>query len=218
MSQPFPSALAQRIRTTGVIAVLMIDDAEHAVPVARALLEGGVDCMELTLRTPAAEACIAAIRAKVPEMKIGAGTVLSVEQVDRVIELGASFAVSPGLNPKVVRRAQERGLPFAPGVMTPTDVEAAMDLGCKVLKFFPASVAGGAAWLKAIYGPIPQANFCPTGGIRDDDIPGYLACTNLAAFGSSAVASRALIAERKWDEITARAKQLMAVVRAHRPL
>lgn len=210
--------LNHTLRRLGYVPVIEIDHADDAVPLAEALLAGGVGCIEVTLRTPAGLPAIAAIVSSGLPMMAGVGTVTHADQVHACVDVGAQFAVSPGYTHTIGRACHDANLPLLPGTVTPSEVLTALDDGWHTLKFFPASLYGGAAWLKAIYGPIPQANFCPTGGIRDDDIPGYLACPNLAAFGSSAVASRALIAERKWDEITARAKQLMAVVRAARPL
>jgi len=187
-----------------VIPVVIIDNVEDSISLARALCAGGLHTMELTLRTPAAEACIAAIRKNVPEMKVGVGTVLALRQVDRVVELGGSFAVAPGLNPNVVRRAQELGLPFAPGVMTPTDVETALELGCRVQKFFPASVAGGLEMLKALAGPYAHTGvrFIPLGGINAANMKDYLALPVVGAVGGSWLADKKLIAAKDWAGIT----------------
>lgn len=203
----------QQFLSERIVPVAVIDSVADAPAIAQALCDGGLHTIELTLRTPAAEDCIAAIRAKVPDMKIGAGTVLSVEQVDRVIELGASFAVSPGLNPKVVRRAQERGLPFAPGVMTPTDVEAAMDLGCKVLKFFPASVAGGLEMLKALAGPYAHTGvkFIPLGGVNPGNAAEFLALPIVGAVGGSWLLDKKLLAAKDWAGITKLAREAVAI-------
>lgn len=203
----------QRFLSERVVPVAVIDSVADAPLIARALCDGGLHTIELTLRTPAAEDCIAAIREKVPEMRIGAGTVLSVEQVDRVIELGAAFAVSPGLNPKVVRRAQELGLPFAPGVMTPTDVEAALDLGCKVQKFFPASVAGGLEMLKALAGPYAHTGvkFIPLGGVNPGNASEFLALPIVGAVGGSWLLDNKLIAAKDWAGITKLAQEAVAL-------
>jgi 2-dehydro-3-deoxyphosphogluconate aldolase / (4S)-4-hydroxy-2-oxoglutarate aldolase len=206
------------LRQHGYVPVIEIDDANHAVPLAQALIAGGIGCIEVTLRTDAAMASIKAIaRAGLPIM-LGVGTVTRADQVSMCVDAGAQFAVSPGFTESLGAACSRAKLPLLPGTVTPSEVMIALDAGFTMLKFFPASLYGGAAWLKAINGPLPQATFCPTGGIRDEDIPAYLACPNLAAFGSSAVASRALIAAKNWDEITARAKKLMMIVRAARPL
>ena len=138
MKSLFSDDALRRIRRTSVIAVLIVDDPQRAVKLARALLDGGVDIMELTLRTDAALDCLKAVTSEVPEMMAGAGRVIFPEQVDQLIAAGAAFAVSPGTNPVVIRRAVENGLPFAPGVVTPTDIDTAVQCGCRVLKFFPA--------------------------------------------------------------------------------
>ena len=210
--------LNHTLRRLTYVPVIEIDKADDAVPLAEALLAGGVGCIEVTLRTPAGLPSIAAIVNSGLPMMVGVGTVTHADQVHACVDAGAQFAVSPGYTHAIGRACHDAHLPLLPGTVTPSEVLTALDDGWHTLKFFPASLYGGAAWLKAIYGPIPQANFCPTGGIRDEDIPAYLACPNLAAFGSSAVAPRSMIAERKWHEITERAKKLMAVVRAHRPL
>jgi 2-dehydro-3-deoxyphosphogluconate aldolase/(4S)-4-hydroxy-2-oxoglutarate aldolase len=196
-----------------VIPVAILDNVEDAVQIARALCAGGLHTMELTLRTPAAEACLSAIRKQVPEMKVGAGTVLTVEQVDRVVELGAYFAVAPGLNPKIVRRAQEKKLPFAPGVMTPTDVELAFDLGCTVQKFFPASVAGGVEMVKALAGPYAHVGikFIPLGGINPANAADYLALPVVGAIGGSWLVDKKLIAAKDWAGLTKLAQAAVSI-------
>ena len=167
MNQVFPSELQSRIERAGVMAVLMIDDASNAVPLARALLDGGVTAMELTLRTPVALEALRSIRAEVPEMIAGAGTVLTPQQVHEVQDAGAAFAVAPGVNRRVIREASAAGLPFAPGICTPTDIEMALDEGCRLLKFFPAGPQGGLPYLTSIAAPYQHlgVRFVPLGGI-----------------------------------------------------
>jgi 2-dehydro-3-deoxyphosphogluconate aldolase / (4S)-4-hydroxy-2-oxoglutarate aldolase len=206
------------LRRLSYVPVIEIDDAANAVPLAEALIAGGIGCIEVTLRTAAGLDAIRAVAKSGLPMLTGVGTVTRADQVSMCVDAGAQFAVSPGFTDALGAACRRAKLPLLPGTVTPSEVLIALDAGFTMLKFFPASLYGGVAWLKAIHGPIPQATFCPTGGIRDEDIPAYLACPNLAAFGSSAVASRALIAEKNWDEITARAKKLMAIVRAARPL
>ena len=206
------------LRKLGYVPVIEIDDAANALPLSEALISGGIGCIEITLRTDAAMASIKAVAKSGLPMVVGVGTVTRADQVSMCVNAGAQFAVSPGFTESVGMACRSALLPLLPGAVTPSEVLIALDAGFDTLKFFPASLYGGAAWLKAIQGPIPQATFCPTGGIRDEDIPAYLACPNLAAFGSSAVAPRALIAERNWDEITARARKMMGIVRSVRPL
>jgi len=206
------------LRKLAYVPVIEIDQADDALPLAEALVNGGIGCIEVTLRTDAAAASIRAIaRSNLPLM-VGVGTVTRVDQVPMCIDVGAQFAVSPGFTESLGIACRKMQLPLLPGTVTPSEVLIALDAGFSTLKFFPASLYGGAAWLKAIQGPIPQATFCPTGGIQDSDIAAYLACPNVAAFGSSGVAPRALIASKNWGEITARARKMMASVRAARPL
>ena len=162
-----PETLLSQLEQTRVIAVLMIDDENDAVPVARALLAGGVNCIELTLRTPVAMEALLCIRAAVPEMVVGVGTILNVQQVNEVKAAGAAFGVAPGMNPRVVAEATRIGLPFAPGVCTPTDIELAIEQGCRLLKFFPSEPSGGLAYLRTIAAPFVHlgVRFIPLGGV-----------------------------------------------------
>lgn len=214
MSQPFPSDLAQRIRTTGVIAVLMIDDAEDAVPVARALLEGGVDCMELTLRTPAAMEALRRIRAEVPAMTAGVGTILTPSQAQEVKAAGASFGVSPGINPRVVSAAASIELPFAPGVCTPSDIEVALEHGCTLLKFFPCEPSGGLNYLKSIAAPYAHlgVKFVPLGGIDASNAARYIREPLVHAIGGSWLAPRDVIARKDWATITSNACEAVRII------
>lgn len=205
------------LRKFGYIPVIEIDDALSAVPLAEALIAGGVGCIEVTLRTDAAMASIKAIAKSGLPMLVGVGTVTRADQVSLCVDAGAQFAVSPGFTESLGMACRSALLPLLPGTVTPSEVLVALDAGFDTLKFFPASLYGGVAWLKAIHGPIPQATFCPTGGIQDTDIGAYLACPNVAAFGGSAVAPRALIAAQGWHDITVRANKVMTIVRAARP-
>jgi len=190
-----------------VVAVLTLDDADDALPLADALLAGGVRVIELTLRTPAAVEGIRRIAAAHPDMLVGAGTVLSGEQLGVAIDAGAAFAVSPGLNATVSAAADARGYSYFPGVMTPTDVEAALAMGHRLLKFFPAAIAGGIPMLKALDAPYGQAGvkFLPLGGINADNAGDYLALDCVAAIGGSWIAERGLIKGKRFDEIQRRA-------------
>ncbi len=215
MKSAFDPALARRIETTGIIAVLVIDRAEDAVPLAQALLAGGVNVMELTLRTPAALDGLEAIRRNVPDMITGVGTILSPAQVGQVIERGGAFGVSPGLNPRVLAAAQEAGLSFAPGIATPSDIEQALGMGCRVLKFFPAEPLGGLPYLRAICAPYAHlgVRFMPLGGINAKNMATYLEDPAIPAIGGSWLAPRPLIAERNWEEITLRAAEAAGIIR-----
>lgn len=195
--------MLQTIEGSGVVAVLIIEDAEHAVPLAQALLAGGVRAMELTLRTDSAVDGLKRIRADVPDMLAGIGTVLHPDQVDEVVAAGAQFAVSPGLNPDVVIRAKELDLPFAPGVMTPTDIEQAIELGCRELKFFPAVPGGGLPMLSSLRAPYAHLGirFLPLGGINADNMTEWLKNDGVFAVGGSWLAPKDAIANGDWDRI-----------------
>ena len=214
MKSQFPPDLLERIERCGVIAVLVIDDAAHARPLAEALLAGGIDAMELTLRTPAAIDALRAIRQEVPEMLAGMGTVLTPGQVKQVAEAGAAFAVAPGLNPRVVQCAQGLDLPFAPGVATPSDIEAAVELGCRELKFFPAEPSGGMKYLASMKAPYAHLGlqFIPLGGLNAQNMTTYLADPAVPALGGSWIASRAAIQEEDWTTITARAAEARQII------
>ncbi len=202
----------EKIHATGIIPVIAIEDAEKAVPLAKALKDGGLPCAEVTFRTAAAEDAIRNITQNVPDMLVGAGTVLTTEQVDRAIAAGATFIVSPGLNPKVVRYCVEKNIPIVPGCANPSDVEAAIELGLSVVKFFPAEQAGGLNMIKAMSAPYVNMKFMPTGGISEKNLNDYLAFNKILACGGSWMAKADLINNDKFDEIrdlTAAAVQKM---------
>ena len=203
-----------RIEGSGVIAVLVIDDAAHARPLAEALLAGGVEVMELTLRTDAALDALRVIRREVPDMLAGIGTVLTTEQVEQVREADGAFAVAPGCNPRVVRRARELDLPFAPGVATPSDVEAALELGCRQLKFFPAEPAGGMPYLKSMMAPYAHlgVKYVPLGGLNAQNMTDYLSHPAVPAVGGSWIAKRDLIQNADWAAITERAAEARRII------
>jgi len=188
-----------------LICVAVVDKPEDAIPLAEALLAGGLNVMEITFRTAGAVEAIARIRKSLPQMSIGAGTLLSAEQVRQTAEAGAQFGVSPGLNEMVLAAAKEKRMPFFPGVMTPTEVDRALNLGYKQLKFFPSEAAGGVAMLKALGGPFAHTGvkFIPTGGINAANLASYLAIPQVAAVGGSWMAERKLVTEKAWTKITA---------------
>jgi len=199
-----------------LICVAVIDKADDAVPLAEALLAGGLNVMEVTFRTAGAADSIARIRRSVPQISIGAGTLLSAEQVKQAAGAGAQFGVSPGLNESVLAEADKNQMPFFPGIMTPTEVGRALDLGCKRLKFFPAETAGGVKMLKALAGPFAHTGvkFVPTGGINAASLADYLAVPQVAAVGGSWMAERKLIAEKAWSKITALTAEALKIVSA----
>jgi len=207
------SSLFERISASRIIAVLVVDSADAAVGTAKALLDGGVDAIELTLRTPAALGALRAVREQVPDILAGVGTILSAEQADQALDAGAAFGVSPGINAEVVSHASQIGLPFAPGIMTPTDVDLAVANGCQVQKFFPATSAGGLSHLKNIAAPYAHlgVQFIPLGGVTRENLSEWLASPLVPAVGGSWLAPRELIANEDWHEIARRAKDARAV-------
>jgi len=190
-----------------VIPVIVIDDVAHAVPLAQALVAGGLRVLEVTLRTPVALAAMRAIVDAVPEAVVGAGTVLNADDLYRARDAGAVFGVSPGATPELLRTASTHGWSLLPGVMTPSEAMAAYAAGFDALKLFPAVPAGGIALLKAIAGPMPQLTFCPTGGITAATAPDFLALPNVACVGGSWLTPTDRLAAGDWSAITALAKQ-----------
>ncbi|MFI0153148.1 bifunctional 4-hydroxy-2-oxoglutarate aldolase/2-dehydro-3-deoxy-phosphogluconate aldolase [Streptomyces lydicus] len=190
-----------------VIPVVVLDDAADAVPLARALVAGGLPAIEVTLRTPAAPAAIRAIAEEVPEAVVGAGTVLTPEHVDAAGAAGARFLVSPGWSPRLLRAMRVCGLPFLPGVSTASEVVTLLDEGVTELKFFPAEAAGGTAYLKSLAAPLPQARFCPTGGIGLASAPSYLALPNVACVGGTWMLPADALAAKDWDRVRRLAKE-----------
>jgi len=188
-----------------VVAVVVIDDADAAVPLANALAAGGVRAVEVTLRTPAAWDAIERLVGSVEGMTVAAGTVTRPEDVIRVSKLGVDFAVSPGCTPQVVAAAADAGLPLLPGVATPTETMLGRELGVRTFKFFPAAQIGGTKMLGALAELFPDVRFCPTGGIDADNAPAYLELRNVAAVGGSWLAPRELIRSKAWQEIEQRA-------------
>ena len=174
-----------KIGEVGIIPVIKLNRVEDAIPLANALLAGGIPVAEVTFRTEAAAEGIALIRREVPQMLVGAGTVLTTEQANAAVEAGAQFVVSPGSNGKIIDKVLDSGVVMIPGVATPTEIEAAMGRGLSVVKFFPAEALGGVAMLKALAGPYPQMKFVPTGGISASNMKDYLQQKNVLAVGGS---------------------------------
>ncbi len=216
----FPQPLAQSIQTAGVIAVLVIDDPADAAPAAAALSAGGINAIELTLRTPSALESLAAIKKHAPQMLIGAGTVLTPAQLMQARDAGADFAVAPGCNARVLAAAAEAGVPFAPGIATPSDIEVALEFGCRLLKFFPAEPSGGLAYLKNMSAPYAHLGlrYIPLGGINNDTAGAWLADPLIAALGGSWIAPRNLIQARDWAAIKQRAAEVATIIRATRKI
>lgn len=194
-----------------VIPVIILNHARHAVPLAQALLDGGVQVVEITLRSAAALEGIRRIRAEVPEILVGAGTVLNAEHLQEVAQAGAQFAISPGLTPALFAAAYSKTIPLIPGIATPSELMLAQERGFTALKFFPAEAAGGVQMLQSLAGPFPQISFCPTGGITLENCKTYLALSNVACVGSSWMAPPELIEEENWKEIKNRVKNLSSL-------
>lgn len=190
-----------------VVPVIALSDAGQAVPLARALLAGGIDVIEITLRHPCALDAIKAVADEVPEMTLGAGTLLQAADVNKVMRAGARFGLSPGHTPDLLDAVIAQGLPFVPGVMTPSEVMYARDRGFRLLKLFPAAQAGGQQMLKALAAPIPDVRFCPTGGVNEDNFTTLLTEPNVALVGGSWLAPLADIEAGRWDLITGRAQR-----------
>jgi len=196
-----------------VVPAATVDDVDQALPLAGALLEADLDIVEITFRTEEAAGAIRRIVNEFPEMVVGAGTVLTPDMLDRAIESGVSFAVAPGLNETIVSRALNAGLAFVPGVMTPTEIDRGIELGCNLLKFFPAEALGGVKMLKALAGPYAHTGvkFLPTGGIDAGNAAEYLALDVVGAVGGSWMVRKDLIRARKWGEITRLARQALEI-------
>ena len=203
----------KQIEKIGIVPVVVLNDAKDAEPLGKALCEGGLPCAEVTFRTDAAEESIRIMAEKFPEMLVGAGTVLTIEQVDRAVNAGAKFIVSPGLNPKVVSYCVEKGIPVTPGTANPSNVEQAIELGLDVVKFFPAEQAGGLAYIKAIAAPYTGMKFMPTGGINANNVKDYLACDKILACGGSWMVKGDLVKAGEFDKITELVKEAAAIVK-----
>lgn len=205
--------ILKQIERIGVVPVIALSDVEKAVPLARALAAGGIPCAEVTFRTAEGEECIRRIAAELPEILVGAGTVLSPEQADKAVKAGAKFVVSPGLNPRVVKHCVYSGIAIAPGCATPSDMEAAMELGLHAVKFFPAEQAGGLAYIKAVAAPYPKLRFMPTGGISAENLGKYAAFDRVFACGGSWMVKKELLDAGNYEEITRLCREAAEIVK-----
>ena len=205
--------MEQRLEEYGVVPVVVLKDTKDAIPLADSLIEGGLSCAEVTFRTDAAEESIRLMSEKYPEMLVGAGTVLTTEQVDRAVNAGAKFIVSPGFDSEIVDYCLEKNIPVFPGCITPSEVVQAVKRGLKVIKFFPAEQAGGVAMIKAMGAPYTMVKFMPTGGISAKNLSEYLSCSNIVCCGGSWMVKGDLITEGKFDEITALTKEAVELVK-----
>ena len=210
------NAILEQFRKIGIIPVVVLDDAKDAEALGAALCEGGLPCAEVTFRTAAAEEAIRILSQRYPQMLVGAGTVLTTEQVDRAAAAGAKFIISPGLNPKVVSYCQEKGILATPGVQTPSEIEQALELGLTAVKFFPAEPAGGLKMIKALAAPYTGLSFMPTGGINEKNVRDYLAYDRILACGGSWMVPKDLVKKGDFAAITELVRGAAAIVKAVR--
>jgi 2-dehydro-3-deoxyphosphogluconate aldolase/(4S)-4-hydroxy-2-oxoglutarate aldolase len=197
--------------TSPVMPVMVINHLDQAVPLARALVDGGLKVLEITLRTPVALDAIRRIKAEVPGAIVGAGTIINPQTLDSAIAAGAEFIVSPGVTDSLLTAALASGVPLLPGIATSSEIMRLLDKGITAMKFFPAEAAGGIPMLKSFGGPLPQVTFCPTGGVNPKNAPEYLALSNVACVGGSWMAPAELVDAGDWAEITRRAKEAAAL-------
>lgn len=207
------SDILNKISEIGIVPVVVIDDANTAVDLANAMVAGDIPVAEVTFRTEAAEQAMKNIKANCPDMILGAGTVLTTEQVDAAVEAGAQFIVSPGINPNVVKYCVDRDIPIVPGCANPSNVETALEFGLDTVKFFPAEQAGGLNYIKAIAAPYTTVRFMPTGGINPENVKAYLGYDRIIACGGSWMVKKDLIANGQFDEITRMCKEARQIVR-----
>ena len=203
----------EQVAACGVVPVVVLEDAEQAVPTAKALLKGGINAMEITFRTSAAKASIARVAAEVPEMIVGAGTVVNVQQLHDAVEAGAKFIVSPGSDAEVIAEAMRMNVPVTPGVVTPSEIMLGLKLGVKVFKFFPAESFGGLKTIKALSGPFPQIRFIPTGGINQNNAAEYFKNPKIVAVGGSWMVTKDMVAAGDFDGITEKSAAATALFR-----
>ena len=206
----------EKIQEIGIVPVVVLDDAKDAAPLAKALMDGGLSCAEVTFRTDAAEESIRIMSEQFPDMLVGAGTVLTTDQVDRAVAAGAKFIVSPGLNPRIVKYCVEKRILITPGCSNPSDIEQALENGLEVVKFFPAEAAGGLPMIKAMAAPYVGVKFMPTGGINAKNVRDYLAYNRIIACGGSWMVKSELVKEGKFDEIEKLTREAVGIVKESR--
>ena len=204
-------SMEEQLKEVGVVPVVVLNDAKDALPLAEALVEGGLPCAEVTFRTDAAEESIRLMAEKYPDMLVGAGTVLTIDQVDRAVGAGAKFIVSPGFDPEIVDYCISKEIPVFPGCITPSEVAQAVKRGLKVVKFFPAEQAGGVAMIKAMAAPYTMVKFMPTGGISTKNLRSYLECDKILCCGGSWMVKGDLIKAGEFDKIREMTKEAVAL-------
>lgn len=205
--------MQEQLQKFGVVPVVVLNDAKDALPLAKALIEGGLPCAEVTFRTEAAEESIRQMAAEYPEMLVGAGTVLTIEQVDRAVKAGARFIVSPGFDPEIVDYCLSKEIPIFPGCITPSEVAQAVKRGLKVVKFFPAEQFGGVATIKALAAPYTTVRFMPTGGVSAKNLKDYLSCDKIIACGGSWMVKGDMIQAGEFDKICEMTKEAVALAK-----
>ena len=205
--------IIEQFKKIGIIPVVVLNDSKDALPLGKALCDGGLPCAEVTFRTEAAEESIRLMAEAYPELLVGAGTVLTREQVDRAVNAGARFIVSPGLNPGIVTYCQEKGIPVLPGVITPSEIAQALELGLEVVKFFPAEPAGGLKMIQAMGAAYTTLKFMPTGGINAQNVKDYLKSNKIIACGGSWMVKGQMIDEGRFDEIISLCREAAAIVK-----
>lgn len=210
------NAILRELAKTAIVPVIVIEQEEDALWLGKALCEGGLPCAEVTFRTKAAAEAIRILSENYPQMLIGAGTVLTRDQVDEAIAVGARFIVSPGLNPDIVKYCQEKGIVMIPGCANASDIEQALALGLTAVKFFPAELLGGLPMIKALAAPYTNVRFMPTGGLNIENVKSYLAYDRIFACGGSWIADQKLIADKQYDEIVRRSRQSADLVKQYR--
>jgi 2-dehydro-3-deoxyphosphogluconate aldolase / (4S)-4-hydroxy-2-oxoglutarate aldolase len=211
MARDRQAGLEGLLRKAAIIPVLIIEELGHAVPLARALAEGGLDVLEITLRTPAAADAIRAIRDALPDIVVGSGTVLDPRQLALSEELGCAFAVCPGVTPALLAAARGHAIPLLPASATPSEAMLLLEQGYALQKFFPAEACGGTRYLSAVASPLPGVRFCPTGGITETNARDYLALSNVIAVGGSWMAPRRHIADMDWEAVAEAARAAVAL-------
>lgn len=205
--------IIEQFKKIGIIPVVVLNDAKDALPLGKALCDGGLPCAEVTFRTEAAEESIRLMAEAYPKLLVGAGTVLTREQVDRAVNAGARFIVSPGLNPAIVTYCREKGIPVLPGVITPSEIAKALELGLEVVKFFPAEPAGGLKMIQAMGAAYTTLKFMPTGGINAQNVKDYLKSNKIIACGGSWMVKGEMIDEGRFDEIISLCREAAAIVK-----
>ena len=208
--------ILKKIQEIGIVPVVVLEDAKDALPLGKALIDGGLPCAEVTFRTAAAEESIRIMASEYPDMLVGAGTVLTIDQVDRAVAAGAKFIVSPGLNPRIVKYCVEKGILITPGCSNASDIEIALENGLEVVKFFPAEPAGGLKMIKALAAPYVNVKFMPTGGINANNVRDYLAYNRIIACGGSWMVKADLVKNGEFEKITEMCQECVEIVKESR--